>query len=1014
MKRLITRIAILSLLLLLGRQEGNLSFAQRKPVVLGVEQGLSQATVRSIAQGPEGFLWIATWGGLDRYDGHVFKNYSQIPGDPSSLMNNNLVNVSIDGMGRPWVTSIDEKVAVLDPLTGKFTLLTHKNGEPLLAEWGCYPVKFDKNSMVLLSNKGMVLVNEHDLSISILAETKEIAFTEVVEAFPLGKSLYLIEKAKRVKKIQVEFEVTSVSRVSDGRFLFVGLNGELHEFDLKTGKSRMLLKLLKVKFPASYYTFQIHTDSKGFTRILTAEGCFLLDADMKLIPGLFTEGDESTFRKGVVYSFCEDIFGNSWVGTGTGLIKVPGRKQLFKNFPEDGDLQKAIGQEMLITMLHIPGSKMLIGTTGGLYTFNPADQSFKKHPGIVPGEESVVVYRLFKDNKGGLWTGTKKGFLKLSLNGENLTSKMTRFKPPGGNVEWTSRILSIVEADNGDLWLGSINGIVRFSPSTGDYKTFYFHCNFGDEGDNYILSLFIDGGILWAGTNSEGLLRINTSDMTYTRYSTQPESRLKLLSDKIMTITKDRDGNIWAGTMSGGINIISQDLKTVRYLTTKNGLMSNLVFGQLADRAGFMWVSTSKGLARVDIRTLKTRNYTKSEGVLSADFNQNGYYAGPDGKFYFAGSRGITVFDPKNVQRSGIIPKLTLTDLKVLNEPALHRIKNGELVLDHNENFLSFEMAAITFEDPSYNIYLWKLEGLTDEWVNAGNRRTVDVSNLPPGEYTLKAKATNGDDGWSGETVLARIVVVPPFWMTGWFAAIAGLFLTGIIVLATYILSRRKLNREIAELEKEKMIMLERTKTRDKIARDLHDDLASTVSGAGLYMQSATNILGRDVETAKKMIEKSASLLTEAEQAMRDIVWSVSPQYDTVENLALRIRILARELCEAAGIKFEFERSGDSSGILGDELRRNLYLSAKEAVLNAVKHSGADAISILVKSESGIITIRISDNGRGFRMESNAEKLGGNGLTNIRKRCEEIGATSKIESFEGKGTTVTINCGIEK
>ena len=1008
------RIPLFILLLSVLGQQGGWLFAQRKPVVIGVEQGLSQSTVKSIAQGPEGFLWIATWGGLDRYDGYSFKNYSQIPGDQSSLMNNNLVNVSIDGKGRPWVTSIDGKIAVLTSLSGKFTLLTGNSGDPLIAEWGCFPVRFDKNSMVFLSNTGVSLVSEQDLTTSILAEGKDISLPEVVAAFPLGKFIYLIDKKKRVKKFEMEFVVTGISRVENGRFLFVGLNGELHEFNLKTGKSRKLLKLLNVKVPASYYTYQIHTDTKGFTRILTAEGFFLIDASMKPVQGLFPEGDESTFRRGVVYSFYEDFFRNSWVGTGTGLIKVPGRKQIFQNHPADGDLRSAIGQEMLITMQHIPGSKMLIGTSGGLYTFNPADQSFKKHAGIVPGEESVAIYCLFKDSKGGLWAGTKKGLLKLTLTGENLTTRVIRFNPPGGNEEWTSRILALAEAGNGDLWLGTVNGIVRYTPETGEYKSFYFPCDFGEEGQSYILSLYRDGGTLWAGTNSEGLLRINTSDMTYTRYSTRPESRLKLLSDKIMVITKDKEGNIWAGTMNGGINVISRDLRSVRYLTTQNGLTSNLVFGLLADNSGFVWASTTKGLVRIDHRSLKTRNYTKSDGVLSVDFNQNGYYAGADGKFYFAGSRGITVFDPKNVQRSGIIPKLALTDLKVLNEPALARLKNGELVLEHDENFFSFEMAAITFEDPEYSLYYWKLEGLTDEWVSAGNRRIVDVSNLPPGEYTLKAKASNGDDGWSGETVLARITVVPPFWMTAWFWIIAGLFLAGVIVMITYTLSRRRLNREIAELEKEKMITLERTKTRDRIARDLHDDLASTVSGAGLYMQSATNILGQDDETAKKMIEKSASLLTEAEQAMRDIVWSVSPQYDTVENLALRVRILTRELCEAAGIRFEFERSGDSSGIIGDEVRRNLYLSVKEAVLNAVKHSGADMIIIKVSTRPGNITIKITDNGRGFRMESQAEKLGGNGLTNIGKRCEEIGATSLIESSEGKGTTVTINCEIEK
>lgn len=1013
MIRVFARITIFTLLLLL-MQQGQ-SFAQRKPVILGVEQGLSQAAVRSIAQSQEGFLWIATWGGLDRYDGHGFKNHSHIPGDTSSLSNNNLLKVSVDSRGRPWTTAIDGKVDILDPLTGKFTHLRDDKGEPVTAEWNNFPIRFDTDHTVLLSTKGVMLIDNSGLRSTLLHELKEIKNLEIVAAFYNKSHLYLVDRSKGVKKVLLPFELSGISGVMNGKVKLVTKNSELHEFEAKTGKTRKLLKLLEVKIPNSFYTYQIHTDTKGVTRIVTSEGFFLLDVNGKVHTTLIPDGGEDYRWSGVVYSVFEDHLGNLWVGTGSGLLKISGRTVVFQNFPEDGKWKETVGEEMLIAMLRLPGSKMLIGTTGGLYTFDQAGQSFRKHPGIVPGEAKLPVYRLLKDSKGGIWAGTRKGLLKLTINGDAVSTKVIRLRAPSGEEDWINRILSIIEGENGDLWLGTVSGIVRYSTETGNYKTFYFPCDFGDEGNSYILSLYRDGNTLWAGTNSEGLLRINTSNMTYTRYSTRPESSLKLLSDKIMSITRDNDGNIWAGTMNGGINIISRDLKSIKYLTTTNGLSSNLVFGLLADSSGFIWASTTKGLVRIAHRTLKTRNYTKSDGVLSVDFNQNAYYSGPDGKFYFGGSRGMTVFDPAVVQRSGIIPKIALTDLKVLNEPALGRLTDGELVLEHDENFFSFEMSAITFEDDAYNLYFWKLEGLTDEWVSAGNRRTVDVSNLPPGEYTLKAKASNGDDGWSGETVLARIVVVPPFWMTAWFWTLTGLFLAGVIVMITYTLSRRKLNREIAELEKEKMIMLERTKTRDRIARDLHDDLASTVSGAGLYMQSATNVLGRDDETAKKMIEKSASLLTEAEQAMRDIVWSVSPQYDTVENLALRIRILARELCEAAGMKFDFERTGGSSGVvLGDEIRRNLYLSVKEALLNAVKHSGAGMIKISVDTEPGKIGIRITDDGKGFRMESQAEKLGGNGLTNIRKRCEEIGATSLIESSEGGGTTVMINCGIEK
>ena len=181
MIRVFARITLFTLLLLLMQQEQ--WFAQRKPVILGVEQGLSQAAVRSIAQSQEGFLWIATWGGLDRFDGYSFKNYGQIPDDPSSLSNNNLVNITVDNRDRPWVSAIDGKVDVLDPLTGKFTHLKDSKGEPLIAEWNNYPIRFDNGHTVLLSSRGVMLINNSDLSCTLLPERGEIRNSEIVAAF---------------------------------------------------------------------------------------------------------------------------------------------------------------------------------------------------------------------------------------------------------------------------------------------------------------------------------------------------------------------------------------------------------------------------------------------------------------------------------------------------------------------------------------------------------------------------------------------------------------------------------------------------------------------------------------------------------------------------------------------------------------------------------------------------------------------------------------------------------------
>ncbi|MBK7867533.1 MAG: hypothetical protein IPJ75_11445 [Ignavibacteriales bacterium] len=151
---------------------GQSSLGQYKPVVIGSDQGLSQAAVRSIAQDSEGFLWIATWDGLNRYDGHRFINFSHKPGDTSSLSSNNLVNVTFDGKDRPWVTAMNGEINLFEGRKNSFSLLRDKNGVPIHSLYNGFPFKFDDEHMIFLSPKGVVLTRISDLSSTILPEVK--------------------------------------------------------------------------------------------------------------------------------------------------------------------------------------------------------------------------------------------------------------------------------------------------------------------------------------------------------------------------------------------------------------------------------------------------------------------------------------------------------------------------------------------------------------------------------------------------------------------------------------------------------------------------------------------------------------------------------------------------------------------------------------------------------------------------------------------------------------------------
>ncbi|MBN8545168.1 MAG: hypothetical protein J0L60_03455 [Ignavibacteria bacterium] len=994
-------------------------FCQYRPVFIGVEQGLSSSAVRSIQQDSAGFLWIATWDGLYRYDGHEFRNFNHTPGDSYSLSSNNLLNVAIDGIDRPWVTAVSGEINLLDRRTNKFSLLRDSKGKLLKAVYNGFPVKFDKNHMIFLSPDGVILTRISDLTSVKLDEVKKGAVKsqkgEEVIVFYSGQDLLLVDRSKKVTRVATGFDVIMISEIKEGTVLVLSKSGELFEYNVPVGEFKRVVRVLSVATPPSFDGYKLHIDDKGVIRVATSEGFFSLDKERKvfneLIPG---ENEETIKIDGRIFAISEDYAGNIWTGTSSGLIKLEKRGGRFINYPEDDDSGINPQADRITSMIELPGSKILTGTTGGIYTLDLKTGKFIKNQNLPPGFDRVLVYRLFRDSKGDIWAGTKKGLLKLQFTGDRPGTTAIPFRANPSVDEWINRVTSITEDKDGHLWIGTVSGIIKYNPVTGDYKIFNYHADFGQEGDTYILSLLHDDGYLWAGTNSEGLLRINTRDMTHTRYSTQANSPLKLNNDKIMAIHKDRNGNIWLATMGGGVSRLGADLKTVRTLTTAEGLANNTLYGILEDESGNIWVSSNKGISKINSLTLKSRNYTKSDGLASGSFNQNSYLRGNDGKFYFGGTDGITVFNPGEMIPDTVKPKVALTDFRIFNKPSLNRIVNREVELNYDENFFSFEMAALNFENPAYNGYMWKLEGLTEEWVNSGNRRTVDLSNIPPGNYRLIVKVSNREGVWSDETFLAKIVVTPPFWKTVWFTALASIIALSTIVSIPIMITKRKMRKKIEALEKENLVMAERAKTRDRIARDLHDDLASTVSGAGLYIQSANSILGENEEVAKTMIGKSASLLQEAEQAMRDIVWSVSPENDSVDNLVLRIKLLAGELCEAAGIRFEFSKMGNTSMILQDEIRRNMYLSVKEAVINSVKHSGADLISISISSEATGISIVICDNGRGFRMESQAEKLGGNGIKNIRKRCEEIGAEVKISTGEGKGTIIEIHREMKK
>jgi signal transduction histidine kinase len=240
---------------------------------------------------------------------------------------------------------------------------------------------------------------------------------------------------------------------------------------------------------------------------------------------------------------------------------------------------------------------------------------------------------------------------------------------------------------------------------------------------------------------------------------------------------------------------------------------------------------------------------------------------------------------------------------------------------------------------------------------------------------------------------------------------------TGILVFGGGIryISTRNFRRRIEQLERAREIQDERLRTRERIARDLHDDLASTVGSAGLYIETVRQQLTQAPAQAKEFLDKTGTLLSEAKDSISDIVWSVSPRHDTLESLLARVRILATDLCRANGIGIKIDLPMDGlEQSLPDEVRRNTYLILKEALTNSVKHSNAKSIQLSAHLNEKSLDIRLIDDGRGFAPPSGAdigetERHTGNGIRNMQERAKEIQADLVTESAPGKGTAIRLS-----
>ncbi|HTM92082.1 MAG TPA: triple tyrosine motif-containing protein, partial [Flavisolibacter sp.] len=438
--------------------------------------------------------------------------------------------------------------------------------------------------------------------------------------------------------------------------------------------------------------------------------------------------------------------------------------------------------------------------------------------------------------------------------------------------------------------------------------------------------------------------------------------------------------------------------------TENDGLLNSYVYGVLQDKDQ-LWLSTSYGLSKASVAfsnnsalpTLQFTNFTTGDGLPDNVFNARAFHKGASGTFYFGTTRAVTWFRPVEIRSTSKPPSVRVIDLLV-NDKRPDSLLSPEyidkLFLAYKQNSLFFRFRGIDFNNPQKITYAYKLEGWDKDWIYSKQLNEVRYSNLPHGKYVFEIKAANGAGSWIDSPYTIDITIQPPFWRTWWFYVLAGVAVLYAAIVITKAVSQRKLRKQLRELEKQAAIEAERY----RISRDMHDEIGSGLTQIALMSElietqkNANEELKKDVGTISSSARKLVGNMSE-------IIWALNPRNDSLENLLAYLREQTLAYFEPFNIQYDIQFPDEVPFVkLSNEQRRNLFLVGKEALNNALKHSGADEIRLSMEYKNNTIHFYISDNGKGIG--ENKIKTASNGLRNMRKRMADIGGIFDLSSDE--------------
>ncbi|TRZ41595.1 hybrid sensor histidine kinase/response regulator transcription factor [Robertkochia solimangrovi] len=1029
------------------------AFAQNKSVLnFDISKGLAHNSVRSIIQDHDGFIWVGTYDGLNKFDGYEFKIYRNSLTDSTSIPHNYIYKILEDVHQNLWIGTgqgickLDKSRAVFEPV-----YYFDKNGNKLKIDVPILSVASDNKGKLYIgtSGNGFLILNSGDsiakrhklpnipdsanLSISCIAKDPSDGKILLSDGYNLFKYDPITDKIKF--EIKVDHYIAAMAFKDN--ILWIGTSYGLYKYDLSdhqilkkitTANSKLSQNVIETLFLSRNEELWIGTQGKGFD---------ILNLQTEEIDPENEYTSDSGFKDDFVYAIIEDDKDQKWIGTKEEGVKlITNRKHKFQTVSHIPYKANSLTNDFPITFYEDAQSKLWIGTEGGGFSIWDRKrnnfQNFKADDPKGAGLSYPIVSGIKKDQSGKIWISTYGGGINTFDVKSNTFTKYECRNPLEGIINKNVNQLYIDH--NGDIWASTYgNGrLYQFDKKKDEFKVL----------DQQLTDLNIiqedESGTLWAG-NSHQLIRIDRTNNNHTFYE---------IGKPVRAVYTDVDGKFWIGSEGGGLLLFDRKSGQIkaRY-STSDGLCNNSALCILEDNSGYLWLSTFNGLSRFNKAEKTFENFYQENGLQSNQFLYRSALKLKSGELVFGGVKGFNIFNPDSIcEASSFTPPLYITDITIdseninsIHDYVMETSDEGavtKLKVPYNKANLSFKFAALEFFDPSSIKYAYFLEGWDQKWQYTDTYRYANYSNLREGNYILHIKSSLPDGSWAQNEVTTKISILPP-WYRSWWAYTFYLLIL-LITIKLYSEYHRRQDRlkhrlEITEMEMEKEKELNEKKLSffTNISHEFRTPLSLIIAPMKDFLNSKDSHV--DIKeliiiyrNARRLLSLVDQLLIFRNSDANDLKRS---QFDIV-SFSKEVFSCFLQQARIKKIKFDFVTKIEALSVEAD--REKIEVCLFNLLSNAFKYTedeGKIELHLKIKPETDLLIVEVKDTGKGIDpsegekifenfyqvKDTNSKPKGfGIGLHLIKKIAEQHKGSITYKSIPEEGTTFILELPIIK